>query len=373
LAFLVQLSSLHLASLASAELKFDFEIATMSDAFEERRRKALEEYEARTGKKAGIEIGKGVENLKVKGSLNTTATGNVKKSAPADKPKGEIKRYVAEPEMVAPVHDSAAARAGNAAADAATTANVVDASSRPAKDLAGPGAHHGTASSSSSSAAAHPPSNKNWREEAAQREAAEAARKEAEEERRKERAAGIVKAASPAKGPAPKKDWREVQREKEEAERARKAQEESQRMANAAAVAKAGASEMEQYEAKIAAREAAKRKELEEAEARRKEAVTAYLFCSNCGTKMEVAKSHTQPNGSTFCLDCHAREALKLKGPKCVACKTPIGGKWTVIRNSKYHPDCVNCSKCKKSLGGGQIIIQGPNFFCGDCKPGLLG
>ena len=87
------------------------------------------------------------------------------------------------------------------------------------------------------------------------------------------------------------------------------------------------------------------------------------LSCSHC----EKTLTEETPNcheDKPFCKECY----IKLFSSRCTKCVKPITGKYTIYKGHPFHKDCFVCIRCSKQISNNEFYeSQHGDFFCETC------
>jgi len=118
-----------------------------------------------------------------------------------------------------------------------------------------------------------------------------------------------------------------------------------------------------------ARREAALQRSKEDENARRAQATAEAAArnrakCATCG--LDLAPEGTMHvKGKTYCYGC----SIAAGADTCASCQKPIlGGVVMKALNRKYHPDCLKCGRCRGSLQEG-FRQRKSGLYCIPCSP----
>ncbi|EKE38328.1 hypothetical protein ENUP19_0274G0021 [Entamoeba nuttalli] len=82
---------------------------------------------------------------------------------------------------------------------------------------------------------------------------------------------------------------------------------------------------------------------------------TDCFTCSVCGEKFGGNRKLMEHDGKPICSICYEETCV----PRCFKCGKPLDGKYLVVDDHNYHPNCFVCTRCGKPFNGSYMLING--------------
>jgi len=77
--------------------------------------------------------------------------------------------------------------------------------------------------------------------------------------------------------------------------------------------------------------------------------------CSICGEKFGGNRRVMEDNGKPICSVCYHETCAQ----RCFKCGKEIEGKYLIVDNHNYHPQCFVCTRCGKPFNGSYLLLNG--------------
>lgn len=95
----------------------------------------------------------------------------------------------------------------------------------------------------------------------------------------------------------------------------------------------------------------------------------ACFQCSRCALPLQKYRRGSASGGADVLCEacCHATRAPAAALKSCTACARPIAGSYVTVGHRAFHPDCMKCAQCTRSIPTGELKLEGDRPYHTAC------